>query len=71
MSVIAPPPSWPSDPGHREAIDTLLDMAAAEDRWGEPSRAIDLLESVERIVGHLPEPFERIRRRCRDAAARI
>jgi hypothetical protein len=61
---------WPADPGHREAIDTLLEMAEAEDRWGEPSRAVDLLESVEQIVGTLPQPYERLRRRCRDAAGR-
>ena len=70
MSVTAPPPSWPTDPGHREAIDTLLEMAEAEDRWGEPGRAYDLLESVERIVGKLPQPYERLRVRCRDAAGR-
>lgn len=71
MSVAAPPPpSWPTDPEHREAIDTLLDMAEAEDRWGEPGRALDLLESVEAIVGTLPAPYERIRRRCRQAVAR-
>jgi hypothetical protein len=70
MSTVAPPPAWPSDPGHREAIDTLLDMAEAEDRWGEPVRALDLLKNVEQIVGTLPQPYERLRRRCRDAAAR-
>jgi hypothetical protein len=70
MSTVAPPPAWPSDPDHREAIDTLLDMAEAEDRWGEPVRALDLLENVEQIVGTLPQPYECLRRRCRDAAAR-
>ena len=71
MSVTTPPPPvWPADPGHREAIDTLLDMAEAEDRWGEPIRALDLLDNVEQIVGTLPQPYERIRRRCRDAALR-
>jgi hypothetical protein len=70
VTVIVPPPSWPTDPEHREAIDTLLDMAVAEDRWGEPGRAVDLLESVERIVGPLPARYERIRRRCRDAVSR-
>ena len=70
VSVATPPPNWPSDPGHREAIDTLLEMAAAEDRWGESARAVDLLENVEQIVGTLPQPYERIRRRCRDAARR-
>jgi hypothetical protein len=57
--------SWPTDPGHREAIDTLLVMAEAEDRWGERERAVDLLDHVERIVGRLPSPYERLRRRCR------
>jgi hypothetical protein len=61
--------AWPADPGHREAIDTLLVMAEAEDRWGEPRRAIDLLDNVERIVGALPRSYERMRRRCRDAAS--
>jgi hypothetical protein len=65
VSAIAPPPTWPTDPDHCEAIDTLLVMAAAEDRWGEPRRAIDLLDNVERIVGGLPQPFERMRWRCR------
>jgi hypothetical protein len=55
---------WPTDPGHREAIDTLLVMAEAEDRWGESRRAIDLLDNVEQIVGTLPQPYERMRGRC-------
>ena len=61
------PPRWPTDPGHREAIDTLLVMAEAEDRWGESRRAIDLLDNVEQIVGTLPHPYERMRVRCRGA----
>jgi hypothetical protein len=65
VSAVARPPAWPADPGHREAIDTLLVMAEAEDRWGEPRRAIALLDNVEQIVGKLPRPYERIRRRCR------
>ena len=64
MSTVVQPPRWPADPGHREAIDTLLLMAAAEDRWGESRRAIGLLDTVEEIVGMLPAPYERIRRRC-------
>jgi hypothetical protein len=70
VSVVLPPTGWPSDPGHREAIDTLLVMAEAEDRWGEPARAVELLENVERIVGTLPQAYERIQRRCREAAHR-
>ena len=65
MSTAVQPPRWPADPGHREAIDTLLLMAEAEDRWGESRRAIDLLDNVEQIVGTLPAPYERIRQRCR------
>jgi hypothetical protein len=65
VSAVAPPPTWPSDPGHREAIDTLLVMAEAEDRWGESRRAAELLDNVERIVGALPDPYDRIRERCR------
>jgi len=65
VSTVAPPPMWPADPGHREAIDTLLVMAEAEDRWGESRRAAELLDSVERIVGALPDPYDRIRERCR------
>jgi hypothetical protein len=61
---------WPADLGHRDAIDTLLEMAKSEDRWGEPRRAIDLLDNVERIVGALPQPYERLRSRCRDTAER-
>lgn len=65
MSAIVPTPTWPADPEHREAIDTLLLMAASEDRWGEPRRAVDLLDNVEQIVGALPRPYERMRSRCR------
>jgi hypothetical protein len=64
VTTTLPPPQWPSDAGHRDAIDTLLVMAEAEDRWGEPDRALDLLDHVERIVGTLPTPYERLRRRC-------
>ena len=63
-----PPPQWPADPDHREAIDTLLDMAAAEARWDEPRRAVALLDSVEQIVGVLPEPYDRMRARCHGAS---
>ena len=62
--------AWPDDREHCDAIDTLLVMAASEDRWGDPRRAIDLLDNVERIVGTLPLPYERLRSRCRDAAER-
>jgi len=62
--------TWPVDPGHREAIDTLLVMAEAEDRWGEARRAIELLDNVEQIVGALPQPYERIRGRCRSVTVR-
>jgi hypothetical protein len=64
MTAIAPPPLWPADPEHREAVDTLLVMAEAEARWGESRRAVELLENVRRIVGTLPAPYERMRRRC-------
>lgn len=67
VSVTAPP-LWPSDPDHREAVDTLLVMAEAEARWGESRRAVELLDNVERIVGALPPPFERMRRRCDPSA---
>lgn len=62
--MIASPPSWPSDPGHREAVDTLLVMAEAEARWGESRRAVELLDSVEQIVGALPAAYQRMRSRC-------
>ena len=65
MTLIAEPPVWPADPEHREAIDTLLVMAEAEDRWGERARAADLLDSVEQIIGALPHGFEQMRSRCR------
>ena len=68
MSVVAPPPAWPADPGHREAIDTVLVMAEAEARWGEPRRAAELLDNVEQIVGVLPSGYDRMRARCREAA---
>jgi hypothetical protein len=66
MSTAGKGPLWPNDAGHREAIDTLLVMAEAEDRWGESRRAVDLLDNVEQIVGALPRPYERMRWRCRD-----
>jgi hypothetical protein len=65
MTTAGQRPEWPTDAGHREAIDTLLVMAEAEDRWGESRRAVDLLDNVEQIVGVLPQPFERMRSRCR------
>jgi hypothetical protein len=65
VTLIAEPPIWPADPEHREAIDTLLVMAEAEDRWGERARAADLLDSVEQIIGTLPHAFELMRSRCR------
>jgi hypothetical protein len=67
VSATVHTPTWPSDPDHREAIDTLLLMAEAEDRWGESRRALDLLDNVEQIVGKLPRPYERLRSRCRGA----
>jgi hypothetical protein len=39
-------------------------MAAAEARWDERRRAVELLDNVERIVGELPPPYARIRARC-------
>ena len=64
MSTATVTPKWPADPEHREAIDTLLVMAEAEDRWGEQRWALELLENVEQIVGTLPSPYQRMRRRC-------
>jgi hypothetical protein len=64
VTAIASPPIWPADPGHREAVDTLLVMAEAEERWGESRRALELLDNVERIVGALPAPYQRMRWRC-------
>jgi hypothetical protein len=63
--AVTPQPHWPSDPDHREAVETLLAMAVSEDRWGAPRRARDLLDSVEEIIGELPQPYARIRSRCR------
>jgi hypothetical protein len=64
VSTIAHPPRWPADPGHRDAIDTLLTMAESAQRWGEPGRAVTLLDNVEQIVGALPGPYEQLRWRC-------
>ena len=64
------PSLWPADQDHREAIDTLLVMAESEQRWGESSRALDLLTGAERILGVLPEPYVRLRRRCVSATRR-
>ena len=69
MSAVKGPPAWPADPGHCEAIETLLAMAEAENRWGDPHRALDLFDNVEQIVGALPPPYEQIRVRCRSHAA--
>jgi hypothetical protein len=63
MARLARPTGWPEDQEHRDAIDTVLLMAASEDRWGDQARAAELLDRVERIVGTLPRPYERIRRR--------
>ncbi len=65
MSAVTPPPHWPTDPDHREAIQALLLMAEAEDRWGEPRRAGRLLDNVEEIIGELPQAYARMRTRCR------
>lgn len=70
MGAVQTPTVWPADPEHREAIDTLLVMAEAEHRWGEPYRALDLLAGAERILGTLPAAYERLRWRCRGAARR-
>jgi hypothetical protein len=70
VSTALQPPRWPADPGHRDAIDTLLVMAEAENRWGESRRAIDLLDNVEQIVGTLPQPYERMRGRWRSTSSR-
>jgi hypothetical protein len=40
-------------------------MAESADRWGEPDRAVTLLDNVEEIVGALPHPYEQLRWRCR------
>jgi hypothetical protein len=69
-TTLTPPAAWPADPDHRDAIDTLLVMAEAEDRWGEPRRAAHLLDNVERIVGTLPGRYQRMRTTCRGAPPR-
>lgn len=70
MGALDGPAVWPADPEHRKAIDTLLGMAEAEQRWGDPGRALDLLAGVERILGGLPERYGRLRRRCLRAVSR-
>lgn len=67
VSATAKPPEWPADPGHREAIETLLVMAESDARWGDPRHALDLLDQVETIVGPLPQRYEHVRTRCRSA----
>jgi len=68
VSALTPKPNWPSDPDHREAIETLLAMAASENRWGEPRRARYMLDSVAQIIGELPQPYAKIRSRGRRIA---
>jgi hypothetical protein len=70
VSSIAVGPNWPADPEHRDAIDTVLSMADAADRWGERDRALTLLDHVERMVGVLPHPYEQMRWRCLSGARR-
>jgi hypothetical protein len=69
-TILTPPAAWPTDPEHRVAIDTLLVMAEAEDRWGESRRAARLLDNVERIVGVLPSRYESMRTSCRGHSTR-
>ncbi|HEX2703461.1 MAG TPA: hypothetical protein VHM72_08525 [Solirubrobacteraceae bacterium] len=64
------PAAWPTDPDHCDAIDTLLVMAAAEERWGEPRRAVHLLDNVEQIVGTLPGQYQHMRTTCRGTPPR-
>ena len=66
----AEPPSWSEGTGHDEVIETLLAMAGSEHRWGDCSRALHLLDHVERIIGALPEADQRLRSRCRSDAGR-
>jgi len=68
--VTATPPSWSEGTGHSEVIETLLAMAEAEHRWGDSPRALHLLDHVERIVGTLPDRYQRLRARCRRDARR-
>jgi hypothetical protein len=39
-------------------------MAESAQRWGEPHRAVTLLDNVEQIVGSLPSQYEQMRWRC-------
>jgi hypothetical protein len=71
MGATIQTPAWPTDPGHRDAIDTLLEMARAEHRWGEHGRALMLLDRVRQIVGALPPGYERIRERSESRRAAL
>ncbi len=44
----------------------MLVMAEAESRWGDSGRALTLFDSVEEIIGELPDPYRRMRSRCLD-----
>jgi hypothetical protein len=68
VTTAATQSSWSEGIGHDDVIETLLAMAEAEHRWGDSSRALHLLEHVERIVGTLPEAYQRLRSRCRREA---
>lgn len=71
MSALTPQPDWPSDPDHREAVEILLLMAAAEHRWGAPRRARSLLDNVAEIIGELPDGYARLRARCHGSSPRL
>lgn len=59
------PGAGAADPGHREAIDTLLSIVGAENRYGEGRLRPERLDSVEQIMGALPQPSEQMPGRCR------
>jgi hypothetical protein len=71
VGTSAPPAGWSEGADHDEVIETLLAMAESEHRWGDSPRALALLDHVERIVGTLPDAYQRLRADCRCDASRL
>ncbi len=43
---------WPADDEHCDAIETILCMVDAEERWGEHDRALALVRELDSLGEH-------------------